>query len=217
MLRQKQLLLILDNFEHLLVQGTDAIDLVADLIGAAPGVQLLVTSRERLNLRGEHVYAVQALDFSATATLAEAAASAAVRLFVQSVQREQAGFQLTAANLAVVLRICNLVQGMPLGLELAAANAGSLPLSAIADAIEHSAEFLTVDWRITICAAVRSTLATTPAAALVWCRRYRFVRRWASAGANSTVWPRWPGSTFFCMTLRLPRRALPPRSIWRAP
>jgi hypothetical protein len=51
MLRQKQLLLILDNFEHLLVDGTDAVDLVAALIGAVPGVQLIVSSRERLKLR----------------------------------------------------------------------------------------------------------------------------------------------------------------------
>src|SRR5262249_14007743 len=146
MLRQKQLLLILDNFEHLLVDGTDAVDLVADLIGAAPGVQVIVTSRERLKLRGEQVYALQALSFSTTATLAEAAAAAAVRLFVQSVQRVQADFQLTGANLAAVLRICHLVQGMPLGLELAAANAAGLPLTAIGDAVEQSAGLLTVDW-----------------------------------------------------------------------
>ena len=68
MLRQKHLLLILDNFEHLLVDGTEAVDLVVDLLAAAPGVQMLVTSRERLKLRGEHLYAVQALTFSATAT-----------------------------------------------------------------------------------------------------------------------------------------------------
>jgi len=102
---------------------------------------------EGLKLRGEHVYLVQALTFSATASLEEAANATAVRLFVQLVQRVQAGFQLTVANLAAVLRICDLVQGMPLGLELAAAKAGGLPLSAIADAIEQSAAFLTVDWR----------------------------------------------------------------------
>src|SRR4029453_12233033 len=104
-------------------EGIDAIGLVVDLLDAAPGVRILVTSRERLKLRGEHLYPVQALAFSVTATLAEAAASAAVRLFVQSVQHAQANFQLTATNLTAVLRICCLVQGMPLGLELAAANA----------------------------------------------------------------------------------------------
>ncbi|MCX6048515.1 MAG: BTAD domain-containing putative transcriptional regulator [Chloroflexi bacterium] len=154
-LRQKQLLLILDNFEHLLVQGTapngnqplGAVDLVVDLMNAAPLVQIIVTSRERLKLRSEQLYPVQALSFATTATLAEAVASAAVRLFVQSVQRVQAEFQLTAANLAAVLRICHLVQGMPLGLELAAASAAGAPLNAIADAIEQSVEFLAVEWR----------------------------------------------------------------------
>ncbi|MCL4860685.1 MAG: AAA family ATPase [Caldilineaceae bacterium] len=150
-LRQKQLLLILDNFEQLLGAGAEgepqAVDLVVDLLDAAPGVQILVTSRERLKLRAEQLYPVQALTFPATATLAEAAASAAVRLFVQALQHVQIDFQLTAANLAAVLRICQLVQGMPLGLELAAANASGVPLSAVADAIEGSAEFLTVDWR----------------------------------------------------------------------
>jgi WD40 repeat protein/predicted ATPase/DNA-binding SARP family transcriptional activator len=146
-LRARRLLLILDNFEHLLVTDTAAIDLVMDLLETASGVQILVTSRERLNLREEQLYSVQALTFPPTATLAEAAAASAVRLFVQAVQRVQADFQLTATNLLAVLRICQLVQGMPLGLELAAANAGSAPLRAIADALEQSAEILAVEWR----------------------------------------------------------------------
>ncbi|MEZ4734662.1 MAG: BTAD domain-containing putative transcriptional regulator [Caldilineaceae bacterium] len=145
LLRHKQLLLILDNFEHLLGEET-ALDLVVDLLAAAPGVQILVTSRERLKLRDEQLYPLSALPFSPAATLAEAAASPAVHLFVQALQRMQPNFQLTATNLAAVLRICQLVEGMPLGLELAAANARGVPLTAIADAIEHSAEFLGVDW-----------------------------------------------------------------------
>ncbi len=147
LLGQKQLLLILDNFEQLLAEGTAAIDQVVELLAAAPGVQIIVTSRERLKLRSEQLYTVPALVFSATATLAEASAAAAVRLFVQAAQRVQATFQLTEVNLAAVLRICQLVQGMPLGLELAAANAGGLPLTVIADAIAQSLEFLTVEWR----------------------------------------------------------------------
>jgi predicted ATPase/WD40 repeat protein/DNA-binding SARP family transcriptional activator len=144
-LRQKQLLLILDNFEHLLDEET-AIELVVEIL-AAPGVQMLVTSRERLNLRDEQLYHVQALAFAANDNLTEAAASAAVRLFVQAAQRNNLDFELTATNMAAVLRICRLVQGMPLGLELAAANVGALPLHEIADAIAQSAEFLAVDWR----------------------------------------------------------------------
>ncbi len=145
-LRQKQLLLILDNFEHLLDEET-AIELVVEILAAAPGVQMLVTSRERLNLRDEQLYHVQALAFAVNDNLTEAAASSAVRLFVQAVQRNNVDFELTATNLTAVLRICRLVQGVPLGLELAAANVGVLPLPEIADAIAQSAEFLAVDWR----------------------------------------------------------------------
>lgn len=145
--RPKQMLLLLDNFEHLLTDESTALDLVVDLLEAAPRVQIMVTSRERLKLRSEQVYTVQPLPFADNAPLAEAALLPAVRLFVQATQRSHAAFQLTTGNLAAVLRICRLVEGMPLGLELAAANAGGAPLTAIADAIEQSAEFLSVDWR----------------------------------------------------------------------
>lgn len=146
-LRRRKMLLILDDFEHLLPEGPSAVDRVVALLDAAPGVQILITSRERLKLHSEHLYHVQALTFAATATLAEATATAAVHLFVQSAQRVEAGFQLSETNLPAVLRICQLVQGMPLGLELAAANVSGIPVTAIADAIEQSAEYLAVDWR----------------------------------------------------------------------
>lgn len=145
-LRSKRLLLILDNFEHLLVESKTGVVLVSELLQAAAGVQILATSRERLQVRGEQIYQVQPLTFSPNATLAEAAASSATRLFVQSAQFADADFHLTAENLAPVLRICQLVQAMPLGLELAAANVGLLPLATIADEIAQSAEFLTADW-----------------------------------------------------------------------
>lgn len=145
-LQARRLLLILDNFEHLLAGTSEAVELVTALVQAAPGVQILVTSREHLQLRSEQLFQVQPLAIAAQATLAEASANSAVRLFVQSAQFVQADFQLTATNLAVVLRICQLVEGMPLGLELAAAQVGTLPLRAIADAIQQSAAFLAVDW-----------------------------------------------------------------------
>jgi len=152
-LRHKQLLLILDNVEHLLHEANGAnrghgsgISFISELLQATAGVQILATSRERLNLRGEHLYPVQPLAFTEQATLAEAAAAPAVQLFVQSVQRSNAGFTLTTEELPFVLRICRLVQGMPLGLELAAANVDLLPLAEIAREIEQSVEFLAVDW-----------------------------------------------------------------------
>lgn len=155
-LRDKHLLLVLDNIEHLLTplpatgqpaagEGGGA-GLVVDLLQAAPHIQVIVTSRTRLNVRGEQVYAVEALDYPHAAGLAEAAAAAAVRLFVQSAQRNRATFALDAANLDDVLRICHLVRGMPLGLELAAAWVEMLPLHAIAAEIERSADFLVAEW-----------------------------------------------------------------------
>jgi predicted ATPase/DNA-binding SARP family transcriptional activator len=145
-LQSRRLLLILDNFEHLLVGSSAAVELVTVLLQAVPLVQMLVTSREHLQLRSEQLFQVQPLTLAADAGLAAAATEEATQLFVQSAQFVQADFQLTAANLAAVLRICQLVQGMPLGLELAAAQVGTLSLRAIADAIQQSAAFLTVDW-----------------------------------------------------------------------
>jgi predicted ATPase len=110
-------------------------------------VQLIATSRERLNVRGEHLYSVQGMDYAPSATLESAATSSAVRLFAQSARRAQPAFSLDASNLATVLRICKLVQGMPLGLEQAAAWIETLPLEEIATEIEHSADFLAADWR----------------------------------------------------------------------
>ena len=110
-------------------------------------MQILVTARERLNLRGEQLYPVTALTFSSTVSLAEATAATAVRLFVQAVQRVQPDFQLSAANLLAILRICQAVQGMPLGLELAAAQADELPLATLAATVAERAEVLTVSWR----------------------------------------------------------------------
>jgi tetratricopeptide (TPR) repeat protein len=154
-------LLILDNFEHLLaapqaslhVEGVNRGDdqagpgIVVDMLQAAPQVQLIATSRERLNVRGEHLYRVHGMEYAPSATLEHAITSSAVRLFVQSARRTQRGFQLSPADLSALLRICQLVQGMPLGLELAAAWVEALPLNVIAMEIEQSADFLSYDWR----------------------------------------------------------------------
>jgi predicted ATPase/DNA-binding SARP family transcriptional activator len=142
-LRDKQLLLILDNFEHLM----EGVDLVVDILQTAPHVQIIATSRERLNIHGEQQYLVSGLTYSPTANLADAAEAAAVRLFLQRAQRVRPGWQLDNQNLAHVLHICHLVQGMPLGLELAAAWVATLPVTQIAAEIEQSADFLASEWR----------------------------------------------------------------------
>jgi predicted ATPase/DNA-binding SARP family transcriptional activator len=142
-LSPKHLLLVLDNFEHVL----DGVDIVLDILQAAPHVKIIVTSRERLGVHAEHPYVLQGLPYTLHAPLADVADAAAVRLFVQSAERVQPHFVLHAANLSAVLRICELVQGMPLGLELAAAWTETLPLDLIAEEIEQSIDFLAAEWR----------------------------------------------------------------------
>ena len=165
-LHHKRLLLILDNFEHLLnadsQDGTNAAPTgtptgpqgVIDLLHAAPYIQIVVTSRERLNLRGEHIHVVQGLDYphaddvnAPDLSPADAEASPAVWLFVQNARRVQPSFQLSKINLPVVLRLCQRVEGMPLCLELAAARMETLPLDAILTQIERSTDILAADWR----------------------------------------------------------------------
>jgi predicted ATPase/DNA-binding SARP family transcriptional activator/Tfp pilus assembly protein PilF len=112
-LGDKELLFVLDNFEHLL----GASGLLSAIIQAAPGVKLLVTSREALALREAWFYPIVGLTLP-TAPTGETTADAesdAVRFFVQSAQRIQPGFALSAA----VVRICQMVEGMPLAIELA--------------------------------------------------------------------------------------------------
>ncbi len=144
-LREKQLLMVLDNFEHLL----EASDLLADILANAPGVKLLVTSRVRLNVQGEQLYLVGGMH---TPDASEAAAwedpetqakpFSAVLLFLDRARRVHPGFTLTKANVKPVLEICRLVQGMPLGLELAAAWLELLPPAEIAAEISRSLDFL---------------------------------------------------------------------------
>ncbi|MFN8491624.1 MAG: tetratricopeptide repeat protein [Caldilineaceae bacterium] len=159
-LRPRRLLLILDNFEQLLPDAVAAayelppdaadarvaISLLVELLQSAPQVHFLVTSRERLNMRGEQLHWVKGMPCPQQVTLTEATASSAVQLFVQSAQRIQPDFALTTANLPAVLRICQLVQGMPLALELATAWLDHLSLTEIAQAIVRSADFLAADW-----------------------------------------------------------------------
>ncbi|MFN8496888.1 MAG: tetratricopeptide repeat protein [Anaerolineae bacterium] len=142
-LRHRRTLIVLDNFEHVL----DGSDVVVELLESAPHTQVIVTSRERLNVRGEYVYPMRGMEYDLAAPLAAAAALPAVRLFAQCARRIRPDFELNAATLPHVLRICHLVQGMPLGLELAAAWVETLSVAEIAAEIEANADFLAHDWR----------------------------------------------------------------------
>ncbi|HEX9373689.1 MAG TPA: tetratricopeptide repeat protein, partial [Roseiflexaceae bacterium] len=133
-LRDKRLVLILDNCEHLLV----AAPLVTELLAAAPGLSVLATSREPLHVSGEHLFQVPALALPPTTDDQRPAADepwdglsvvkryAAVALFVQRVQAVRPDFTLTAENASTIVEICARVDGLPLALELAAARSQRL-------------------------------------------------------------------------------------------
>jgi predicted ATPase/DNA-binding SARP family transcriptional activator len=144
-LRQNAVLLILDNFEHLL----EGVGLVAGILRAAPTVKILVTSRARLNVEGESLFPVAGMRFPEQETLHEAAQYSAVRLFVQSARRTWPEFALREDNLPDVVRICRLVEGLPLGVLLAAAWVGVLTPGEIADQIDgemgQGLDFLATD------------------------------------------------------------------------
>jgi predicted ATPase len=137
-LRDKTMLLVLDNFEHLL-EGTA---ITGDILAAAPNVKLLVTSRERLNVLEEWVYEVRGLAFPSSEADNEIERYGAVQLFVQSARRVHQSFQLTPSNKPPVARICHLVGGMPLGIELASAWVRALPCQAIAEEIQNGLDIL---------------------------------------------------------------------------
>ncbi len=137
-LSAKTLLLVLDNFEHLL----DGADLVAQILAHAPHVKILVTSRERLNLREEWVYDLHGLSLPPQPTDPQWAESSAVQLFMQSARRVKAGFAPQPEEAAAITHICHLVEGMPLGIQLAAGWVRVLEPTAIATEIQKDVAFL---------------------------------------------------------------------------
>lgn len=136
---RQRMLLVLDDYEQL----TEGADLVSKMLRACPSLSVLVTSRERLGVPEEWVYEVPGLSFPALdAPLERAGAYDAVRLFTARAEQVREGYRLSAGDLPHVLRICRLVQGLPLGLELAAAWMRSATAEAIADEIAANVDFL---------------------------------------------------------------------------
>src|SRR3712207_1580304 len=141
-LRDRELLLLLDNAEHLL----DGAEFVGELLAAAPRLQLLVTSREALNLQEEWRYPLAGLEVPAVGQGRGVEACSAVALFVERARRVRRDFALEAEREGVV-RICRLVGGLPLALELAAAWARTLPCAAIAEEIAGNLALLATSAR----------------------------------------------------------------------
>lgn len=135
--REKALLVVLDNFEHLLADDAN-VTLVSDLLHGAPALKLLVTSREPLHLQAEWVFEVQGLPFPESEKLDEFESSSAVKLFLQRARQARVGYTLAAEDRSAVLRICQLVEGLPLGIELAAAWVLTLSCQEIEGELERS-------------------------------------------------------------------------------
>jgi predicted ATPase/DNA-binding SARP family transcriptional activator len=142
-LRSAELLLVLDNCEHLL--GACA-DLAVTLLGSCPGLRVLATSREPLGVPGEGVYPVPPLAVPAASDDGQGLAGApAVRLFLARARSAGAGAGVAAAPVAVVARICRELDGLPLAIELAAARTSVLSAEEIEAHLADKFRFL--GWR----------------------------------------------------------------------
>ena len=141
-LSERSTLLVLDNFEHL-VEGAG---LVTQMVERAANVAILTTSRERLNVQSEWVLDVHGLQVSANGN-GHNGAEGALRLFEERARQADHRFELGEEALEHAVRICRLVDGMPLGIELAAAWVSVLPCAEIADEIERTIGFLETSMR----------------------------------------------------------------------
>ncbi len=142
-LREKQMLLILDNFEHL-VQSAEQL---TDLLEQAPHLKLLVTSRERLNLLSEWSLEIEGLPLPPEELSGPPEAYSAIQLFVQSARRVKPDFTLSAVALPDVIRLCRLLEGLPLGIELAAAWVRMLSCRELLEELEQSPDVLSTATR----------------------------------------------------------------------
>ena len=142
-LRDKELLLVLDNCEHLLEA---AAQLVSEVIRAAPGVRVIATSREPLSVAGEHVLPVPPLELPsphAAEPLAQLRQNEAVMLFTERAAAASGRFELTASNQAAVVGLCRRLDGLPLAIELAAVRTRALGPEQIRDRLSDRFGLLT--------------------------------------------------------------------------
>jgi predicted ATPase/DNA-binding CsgD family transcriptional regulator len=142
-LKDKELLLVLDNCEHLLEA---AAQLVSDVMRAAPGVRVIATSREPLSVAGEHVLPVPPLRLPsprAPGPLARLRQNEAVRLFIERAAAASGSFELTDSNQEAVVDLCRRLDGLPLAIELAAVRTRALSPEQIRDRLADRFVLLT--------------------------------------------------------------------------
>lgn len=142
-LARRSMLLVIDNFEHLV----DAAPVLDELLEGARGIKLLVTSRERLNLRGEWTFDVPGLAYPRNGDGARIDDYGALSLFAQRARQINPQFTLSEQDRSHAAHICRLVEGMPLGIELAAAWISTLSCREIAEEVERGIDVLATSLR----------------------------------------------------------------------
>ena len=141
-LRSRRVLLVLDNYEHVIASAS----FVADLLAACPGLTALVTSRVTLRVSGEHEYPIEPLpvpDLDRLPPVSELAGFGAVALFDQRARAARPDFAIEEANAAAVAEVCARLDGLPLAIELAAARSKVLSPQAMLARLEHRLALLT--------------------------------------------------------------------------
>lgn len=138
-LQEKNMLIIMDNFEHLVEESS----LLSEIFSHASGIKFLVTSRERLDVPGEFPIEITGLACPGSPEDPEFHGYAAIKLFVQSAQRVDPGFILKDNDMQAVCHICRRVEGIPLGVELAASWVRALTCKEIDQEIDKEMDFLT--------------------------------------------------------------------------
>jgi predicted ATPase/DNA-binding CsgD family transcriptional regulator len=154
-LQKRELLLVIDNFEHLL----EGAGIVGEILQAAPAVKVLATSRERLNLQSETNLIVRGMSTyrqvkpedikKAFGAIKDPLSSDAITLFIQSANRVRPGFDPSPEELEQIVEICQIVEGMPLAIELAAAWLHILKADEIVEELKKGLDILTTDVRDT--------------------------------------------------------------------
>lgn len=140
-------LLVLDNLEHLLVQSSVAAELVVEILQKFSNIKVICTSRERLNLHGEWTYELHGLPIPPSEFVDRLEDYSAATLFMQRARQIDSEFELTESEKPNLVKICHLVEGIPLAIELAAAWVGMLSCREIALEIETNIDFLTTSMR----------------------------------------------------------------------
>jgi predicted ATPase len=152
-LYKKELLLVLDNFEHLLNMpcGDEAAALVTRILRESQHVKILVTSREPLHLAAEWRLNLEGLAYPSDVSMSDPAQASnhfeSVQLFVQAAKQVQPDYTLTDADAPHVFRLCRLVAGMPLAIKLAAAWMRAMDAQRIVEDVQRNLALLTVHMR----------------------------------------------------------------------